>query len=110
MAAVTFLQALNAGLHEAMAADERVMLLGEDIGAHGGAFKVTEGLQKRFGSQRVIDTPLAEAAIVGAAAGAAMAGLRPVAELQFIDFLACGGFDQLVNVAAKSRYRTGVGC
>ena len=107
---VTFLQGIQQGLREAMTADPRVVLMGEDIGAYGGAFKVTEGLLADFGPRRVMDTPIAEAAIVGAAAGAAMAGLLPVAELQFIDFVACGGFDQLVNVAAKSRYRTGVGC
>ena len=110
MMQVTFLQALRDGLREEMAADPDVIVLGEDVGAHGGAFKVTEGLFKQFGAERVIDTPLAEAAIIGAATGAAMHGLRPVAELQFIDFISCGGFDQLVNVAAKSRYRTGVGC
>lgn len=107
---ITMLEALRDGLAEEMAADPRVILLGEDIGAYGGAFKVTEGLLARFGNQRVIDTPIAESAIVGAAAGAAMYGMRPVAELQFIDFISCGGFDALVSVAAKSRYRTGVGC
>jgi 2-oxoisovalerate dehydrogenase E1 component beta subunit len=106
----TFLQAIHDALAEEMRADPRVVLLGEDIGRYGGAFKVTEGLLGEFGPRRVIDTPIAEAAVVGAAAGAAMVGLRPVAELQFIDFLSCGGFDQLVTVAAKSRYRNGVAC
>ncbi|MEK7704024.1 MAG: transketolase C-terminal domain-containing protein [Myxococcota bacterium] len=106
---LTFLEALREGLWQALDEDPRVLLLGEDIGAYGGAFKVTEGLQARFGRERVIDTPLAEAALVGAAIGAAMAGLRAVAELQFIDFVSCAGFDQLVSVAAKSRYRTGIG-
>ncbi len=92
-----------------MERDPRVFLLGEDIGAYGGAFKVTEGLLDEFGAERVIDTPIAEAAIVGAAIGAAMMGMRPVAEMQFIDFIACA-FDQLVNFAAKSRYRWGAAC
>ena len=106
----TYLEGIRQALHEEMSADARVMVLGEDVGRYGGAFKVTEGLLDAFGAQRVIDTPLAEAAVIGAAAGAAMAGMLPVAELQFIDFLSCAGFDALVNVAAKSRYRTGVGC
>jgi 2-oxoisovalerate dehydrogenase E1 component beta subunit len=88
--------------------DPRVFLLGEDIGVYGGAFKVTEGLLARFGEERVVDTPLSETAIVGAAVGAAMMGLRPVAEMQFADFISCA-FDMITNFAAKSRYRTGVG-
>jgi 2-oxoisovalerate dehydrogenase E1 component beta subunit len=91
-----------------MARDERVFLLGEDIGVYGGAFKVTDGLIREFGEERVIDTPIAETAIVGAAVGAAMMGMRPVAEMQFIDFISCA-FDMITNFAAKSRYRTGVG-
>jgi 2-oxoisovalerate dehydrogenase E1 component beta subunit len=91
-----------------MEGDERVFLLGEDVGVYGGAFKVTDGFLERFGEGRVIDTPISEAAIVGASVGAAMMGLRPVAEMQFIDFISCG-FDQLTNVAAKSRYRWGQG-
>jgi len=91
-----------------MQRDERVFLLGEDIGVYGGAFKVTDGLIQEFGEGRVIDTPIAETAIVGAAVGAAMMGLRPVAEMQFIDFISCA-FDMITNFAAKSRYRTGVG-
>jgi 2-oxoisovalerate dehydrogenase E1 component beta subunit len=106
---ITMLEALRQGLHDEMAADDRVILVGEDIGTYGGAFKVTEGLVDIFGSKRVIDTPLAEAAVLGTAIGAAMMGLRPVAELQFIDFISCAGFDQLVTVAAKSRYRNGIG-
>ncbi len=106
----SFLEAIRSGLAEEMAADPNLLLLGEDIGVYGGAFKVTEGLLDTFGKERVIDMPLAEAAVIGAAIGAAMSGLRAVAELQFIDFLSCGGFDQLVSVAAKSRYRTGVSC
>jgi 2-oxoisovalerate dehydrogenase E1 component beta subunit len=105
----TFLEAITLALQEEMTRDARVVLIGEDIGRYGGAFKVTEGLIQQFGAHRVIDTPIAEAAVVGAAIGMAMNGLLPVAELQFIDFISCGGFDELVSVAAKSRYRTGVG-
>jgi 2-oxoisovalerate dehydrogenase E1 component beta subunit len=83
-----------------------VFLLGEDIGAYGGAFKVTAGMLEKFGEERVIDTPISEAAIVGAAVGAALMGMRPVAEMQFMDFIACG-FDQIVNMAAKMHYRWG---
>jgi 2-oxoisovalerate dehydrogenase E1 component beta subunit len=89
-----------------MERDERVILLGEDIGLYGGAFKVTDGFRARFGADRVIDTTISEAAIVGASVGAALAGLRPVAEMQFIDFIACG-FNQITNWAAKCRYRWG---
>jgi pyruvate/2-oxoglutarate/acetoin dehydrogenase E1 component len=105
---VTFLEAIRDALREEMRADERVFLLGEDIGAYGGAFKVTEGLLDEFGAERVVDTPISEAAIVGAAAGAAMMGFRPVAEMQFIDFISCA-FDQLTNVVSKWRYRMGYG-
>ena len=90
-----------------MERDERVFILGEDIGIYGGAFKVTEGFLDRFGSSRVIDTPISEAAIVGAAAGAAHMGLRPVAEMQFIDFVSCA-YDMLTNYVATARYRTGL--
>jgi len=102
----TYLEAIRQGLWEEMEGDERVFLLGEDVGVYGGAFKVTDGFLERFGERRVIDTPISEAAIVGASVGAAMMGLRPVAEMQFIDFISCG-FDQLTNVAAKNRYRWG---
>ncbi len=108
MAVITYLEAIRQALFEEMARDERVFVLGEDVGAYGGAFKVTEGLADRFGNTRVIDTPIAEAAIVGSAIGAAYMGLRPVAELQFIDFISTC-FDMLTNFAAKSRYRTGAG-
>jgi 2-oxoisovalerate dehydrogenase E1 component beta subunit len=91
-----------------MERDERVFLLGEDIGVYGGAFKLTEGFLGRFGEERVIDTPISESAIIGAACGAAMMGMRPVAEMQFIDFISCC-FDMLTNYAAKSRYRQGIG-
>lgn len=91
-----------------MERDDRVFILGEDIGAYGGAFKMTEGFLQHFGEERVIDTPISESAIVGAACGAAMMGMRPVAEMQFIDFISCA-FDMLTNYAAKSRYRQAIG-
>lgn len=102
----TYIEALREALWEEMEADERVFLLGEDIATYGGAFKLTAGFVERFGAERVVDTPIAEAGIVGAAIGAALMGLRPVAEIQFLDFLSCG-FDQLTNFAAKARYRWG---
>jgi 2-oxoisovalerate dehydrogenase E1 component beta subunit len=107
MAEVTYLEALRQGLWEEMERDERVFLLGEDIGAYGGAFKLTAGFQERFGASRVIDTPISEAAIVGAAAGAAHMGLRPVAEMQFMDFIAAA-YDVLTNYVATARYRAGL--
>jgi pyruvate/2-oxoglutarate/acetoin dehydrogenase E1 component len=107
MAVRTYLQAISDGLREEMRADERVFVMGEDVGAFGGAFKVTDGLLDEFGADRVRDTPIAEAGIVGTAVGAALAGLRPVCEMQFSDFVACG-FDQLVNVAGKMHYRLGL--
>jgi 2-oxoisovalerate dehydrogenase E1 component beta subunit len=91
-----------------MERDERVFLLGEDVGTYGGAFRATAGFLEKFGEKRVIDTPISETAIVGAAIGAALMGMRPIAEMQFIDFIACG-FNQIVNYAAKSRYRWGGG-
>jgi 2-oxoisovalerate dehydrogenase E1 component beta subunit len=108
MPVITYLEAIRQALAEEMARDDRVFLLGEDIGAYGGAFKVTEGLQRRFGDDRVIDTPISEIAIVGSAIGASYVGMRPVVEIQFIDFIACC-FDMLTNFAAKSRYRNGAG-
>ena len=107
-APVTYLEAIRQGIWEEMERDERVFLLGEDIGAYGGAFKVTRGFLDRFGRDRVIDTPIAESAIVGAAIGASLMGMRPVAEMQFIDFIACA-FNQITNFAAKHRWRTGAG-
>ena len=107
MPEVTYLEALRQGLWEEMERDERVFMLGEDIGAYGGAFKVTDGFQKKFGEARVIDTPISEAAIVGAAAGAAHMGMRPVAEMQFIDFISCA-YDMLTNYVATARYRAGL--
>src|SRR5258708_7922488 len=107
MAEVTFLEALRQGMWEEMERDERVFILGEDVGAYGGAFKVTHGFAKRFGEARVLDTPISEAAIVGAAAGAAHMGMRPVAEMQFIDFISCA-YDMLTNYVATARYRAGL--
>lgn len=107
MSAMTYLQAISDGLREEMRADERVLVMGEDVGVFGGAFKVTDGFVDEFGADRVMDTPLAEAGIIGAAVGAAVVGLRPVCEMQFSDFVACG-FDQLVNVAGKLHYRQGL--
>ncbi len=104
MPELTYLQAISDGLREEMRADERVFVMGEDVGVFGGAFKVTEGLQEEFGADRVMDTPLAESGIVGTAVGAAVVGMRPVCEMQFSDFISCG-FDQLVNVAGKMYYR-----
>jgi 2-oxoisovalerate dehydrogenase E1 component beta subunit len=106
MAVMTYLDAIRQGIWEEMERDPAVFLLGEDIGAYGGAFKVTAGMLEKFGPERVIDTPISESAIVGAAVGAALMGLRPVAEMQFMDFISCG-FDQVVNMAAKIHYRWG---
>src|ERR687884_971141 len=108
MAAITLLEAIRQGLWEEMERDERVFILGEDVGVYGGAFKMTEGFLAKFGEERVIDTPISESAIVGAACGAAMMGMRPVAEMQFIDFISCA-FDMITNYAAKSRYRQDIG-
>jgi len=104
----TYLEAIRDAMAEEMRRDDRVFILGEDVGVYGGAFKITEGFLDEFGPDRVIDTPISEAAIVGAAIGAAHVGLRPIAEMQFIDFIA-PAFDMIVNFAAKSRYRTGIG-
>ena len=104
----TYLEAIREALWEEMETDPSVFLMGEDIGVYGGAFKVTDGFLDAFGPDRVIDTPISESAIVGAAVGAAHMGLRPVCEMQFIDFIA-PAFDIIVNFAAKARYRTGEG-
>jgi pyruvate/2-oxoglutarate/acetoin dehydrogenase E1 component len=104
---VTYLQAISDALRQEMARDASVFCIGEDIGAFGGAFKVTDGFVEEFGAERCLDTPLAESAIIGTAVGAAAEGLRPVCEMQFADFISCG-FDQLVNVAAKLHYRQGI--
>jgi pyruvate/2-oxoglutarate/acetoin dehydrogenase E1 component len=107
MAEMTYLQAISDGLRQEMRRDEAVFCLGEDIGAFGGAFKVTDGFIEEFGADRVLDTPLAENLIIGASIGAAIEGMKPVCEMQFADFISCG-FDQLVNVAGKLHYRQGV--
>ena len=108
MPVITYLEAIRGALFDEMARDERVFVMGEDVGVYGGAFKVTDGLQATFGEARVIDTPISETAIVGSAIGASYMGMRPVAEVQFIDFIACC-FDMLTNFAATSRYRNGAG-
>ncbi len=108
MAVLTYLEAIRLAMLEEMERDPRVFVIGEDVGAYGGAFRVTAGFLEKFGEARVIDTPVSESAIVGAAIGAALMGMRPIAEMQFIDFIS-GAFDQLVNYAAKSRYRWGGG-
>ena len=109
MSEITYLEAIREGLAEEMERDQTVFCLGEDIGAYGGAFKVTEGLMAKFGESRVIDTPISEAAIIGAAAGAAHMGMRPVCEMQFIDFISCG-YDMLTNYVATARYRAMLPC
>ena len=106
MPELTYLEAINAALHDEMELDDRVFCMGEDVGKQGGAFGATKGLQQRFGVARSIDTPVAEAGIAGVAIGAAMAGQRPVAEMQFGDFVSIA-FDQLVTCAAKMHYRIG---
>ncbi len=109
MSEITYLEAIREALFEEMDRDENVFCLGEDIGLYGGAFKVTEGLQSKFGEKRVIDTPISEIAIIGAAAGAAHMGMKPVCELQFIDFISCG-YDMLTNYVATARYRAMLPC
>src|ERR1043166_8225234 len=106
MAEKTYLQAISDGLRQEMRRDQRVFVLGEDVGVYGGAFKVTLGFQEEFGSWRVIDAPLSETAVVAGATGAAIMGLRPVAEMQFADFVSCA-WDHLVTIAAKQRWRAG---
>jgi 2-oxoisovalerate dehydrogenase E1 component beta subunit len=106
VAELTYLQAISDGLRTEMRRDKRVFLIGEDVGVYGGAFKVSLGFQEEFGHWRVIDAPLAETAIVGACTGAAIMGMRPVAEMQFADFISCA-WDQLVTVSAKQRWRAG---
>src|SRR3954470_10880548 len=107
MATMTYLQAISDAMREEMRADERVFLMGEDIGVFGGAFKVTDGFIDEFGAKRVMDTPLAESCIVGCAIGAADEGLRPTAEMQFADFVSWG-FNQRAKVAGKTYYRMGL--
>ncbi len=106
MTELTLVQAVNRGLQQAMKTDPDVLVLGEDVGVNGGVFRATEGLQKEFGAERVIDTPLSETGIVGTAIGMALYGLKPVAEIQFLDFI-YPAFDQIVSELAKFRYRSG---
>jgi len=106
MSELTYLEAIKDGMRELMKEDERVFLIGEDIGIYGGSFGVTNGLLAEFGAERVIDTPISEAAIIGTAAGSAITGMRPILEIMFSDFTACG-MDQLLNQAAKIRYMFG---
>ncbi len=108
MAIFTYLEAIRQAMDEEMSRDSRVFILGEDVGSYGGAFRVTQGFLEKYGPERIIDTPISETGLIGAAIGAALFGMRPIAELQFIDFIACG-FNQIVNYAAKSRYRWGGG-
>jgi 2-oxoisovalerate dehydrogenase E1 component beta subunit len=103
---ITYLEAIREALHEEMRRDPKVFVLGEDVGPYGGAFGVTQGLYDEFGELRVVDTPISESAIIGVSIGAALRGYRPVAEMQFADFISCG-FDQIVNQAATLRYRYG---
>src|SRR6202050_3199793 len=103
---LTYLEAIREALGEEMRRDPRVFVLGEDVGAYGGAFGVTQGLYDEFGEMRVLDTPISESAIIGISIGAALRGYRPVAEMQFADFISCG-FDQIVNQAATLRFRYG---
>jgi pyruvate/2-oxoglutarate/acetoin dehydrogenase E1 component len=105
----TYLDAIREAMIEEMQRDERVFLIGEDVGAYGGAFKTSAGMIDLFGPERVIDTPISEIAITGAASGAALMGMRPIAEMQFIDFITCA-YDMIVNFAATSRYRVGSSC
>lgn len=108
MAQMTYLEAIADALRLEMRRDDSVFMLGEDIATYGGAFKLTKGFADEFGRQRVLDAPISEAAIVGAAIGAALNGMRPVAEMQFMDFVTCG-FNQLVTVAGTTAYRWGIG-
>src|SRR5437660_5017254 len=103
---LTYLEAIREALQEEMRRDPKVFVLGEDVGPYGGAFGATQGLYEQFGEARVIDTPISESAIIGISIGAALRGYRPVAEMQFADFISCG-FDQIVNQAATLRYRYG---
>jgi 2-oxoisovalerate dehydrogenase E1 component beta subunit len=107
MTAITYLDAISQAIREEMRRDEAVFLLGEDVGTYGGAFKVSAGFLEEFGPERVIDTPMSEAAIIGSAVGAALMGMRPIAEMQYIDFITCG-FDQIINMASKMYWRAGM--
>jgi len=103
---VTYIEAIRQAMDEEMSRDRNVMLLGEDVGVMGGAFKASQGLQEKHGADRVLDTPISESLIIGAGVGLAVQGMRPILEMQFIDFISCG-FDQIVNTAATLRYRHG---
>src|SRR3954470_11097859 len=103
---LTYLDAIREAMAEEMRRDAKVFVLGEDVGPYGGAFGATQGLAEEFGEMRVIDMPISESAIIGVSIGAALRGYRPVAEMQFADFISCG-FDQIVNQAATLRYRYG---
>ncbi|MGH2478156.1 MAG: alpha-ketoacid dehydrogenase subunit beta [Ktedonobacteraceae bacterium] len=107
MTAITYLDAISQAMREEMRRDDAVFLLGEDVGAYGGAFKVSAGFMEEFGPERVIDTPMSETAIIGSAVGAALMGMRPIAEMQYIDFITCG-FDQIINMASKMYWRVGM--
>ncbi len=107
MTAITYLDAISQAIREEMRRDEAVFLLGEDVGTYGGAFKVSASFLEEFGPERVIDTPMSEAAIIGSAVGAALMGMRPIAEMQYIDFITCG-FDQIINMASKMYWRVGM--
>jgi len=109
MPETSYIEAITQAMAEEMERDERVFLIGEDVGQYGGAFKTSAGLIERFGPGRVIDTPISEVAITGAASGAALMGMRPIAEMQFIDFISVA-FDMLTNFTATSRYRVGSSC
>jgi pyruvate/2-oxoglutarate/acetoin dehydrogenase E1 component len=109
MPQTTYIEAITQAMMEEMERDERVFLIGEDVGAYGGAFRASAGLFERFGPERVIDTPISEIAITGAASGAAIMGMRPIAEMQFIDFITCA-YDMLVNFTATNRYLYGRDC
>jgi 2-oxoisovalerate dehydrogenase E1 component beta subunit len=106
MSQITYLEAIRQALWDELEGDERVFLLGQDIGTYGGAFRVTAGMLERFGPERIVDTPISESAMIGCAVGAAMMGLLPVVEMQFIDFISCA-FNQIINFAAPNRYRWG---
>lgn len=106
MKQLSYLEAIREALAEEMRRDPKVFVLGEDVGVYGGAFGVTQGLHEEFGDMRCLDTPISESAIIGVSIGAALRGYRPVAEMQFADFISCG-FDQIVNQAATLRYRYG---
>ena len=109
MAVLTYLEAIRQAMEQEMMRDSRVFILGEDVGTYGGAFRVTQGFLEKFGPERIIDTPISETGLIGAAIGASLFGMRPIAELQFIDFISCG-YDMLTNYVATARYRAFLPC